>query len=478
MKKFLALLLALTMLVAILTACAEPEDASGASSAESGEAVSEGSGSVDVSDEGSQKELVYDTTPRDIAFSVDFLPVSMNYEEQNLKNMLIYGNKTTCEPFVVESSDEAYALVERFDPYNEQTYYNDYISNLPDGFFDEKVLLINDCTQPCTGYTMAVRGVRVDENGVTVDFIYDQTEFGGDMVCPDLMIVTLDKSDVYGHESFKTTVSLTPFDTTERELDFETFDFIGTLDLPYNEISKNVPYPIKIMSVGALKRYAEESQSEEFIEFANGKTEEYFRDHALLVSYIESTNESNEFEIVGVFNYEKGTAIKMTRNLTREAGNPVNRIIVTEVDFSAVFGAQSVFHALSDGDWQQKQSGLAYFDGKPLEGVEVEMDILERETMIPVVATLKGMGASVSWSSDTKATISFKGYTYTLDLKKKIVRRAGEDRLWGSVEDRIALDKELMVTSDDMFGLLIIDLHFDFYCDLLTHEMQITTRKS
>ena len=57
-KKFLALLLALTMSVAILTACAEPEDASGASSAESGEAVSEGSGSVDVSDEGSQKELV------------------------------------------------------------------------------------------------------------------------------------------------------------------------------------------------------------------------------------------------------------------------------------------------------------------------------------------------------------------------------------------------------------------------------------
>ncbi len=467
------------MSVALFAACAEVEDTSGASSsAESDDAGFEGSGSVDLSDEGSQKELVYDTTPRDINFSVDFLPVSLNYEEQNLKNMLIYGNKTTCEPFVIESSDEADALVERFDPYNDERYYKDYLSNLPDGFFDEKMLLINDCTQPCTGYTMAVRGVRVDESGVTVDFIYDQTEVGGDMVCPDLMIVTVDKSDVYGHENFKTTVELMPFDTTERELEFENFDFVGTLYLPYNEISKNAPYCMKIMTLGALKRYADESQSEEFIEFANGKTEEYFRDHALLVSYIESTNESNEFEVVGVYNYEKGTAVKMTRNLTREAGNPVNRIIVTEVDFSAVFGAQSVFHALSDGTWQQKQTGLVYFDGKPLEGVEFEMDIIERESMIPVVATLEGMGASVSWSSDTKASISFKGYTYTLDLKKKTVRRAGEDRLWGTVENRIALDKELMVTSNDMFGLLIIDLNIDFYCDLRTHEMQITTRKS
>ena len=458
------------MSVAILTACAEPEDASGASSAESGEAVSEGSGTVDVSDEGSQKELIYDTTPRDIAFSVDFLPVGLNYEEQNLNNMLIYGNKTTCEPFVVVSSDEAYALVERFDPYNEQTYYNDYISNLPDGFFDKKVLLINDCTQPCTGYTMAVRGVRVDESGVTVDFIYDRTEFGAEVVCSELMIVTLDKSDVYGHESFKTRVSLTPFDTTERELDFQNYEFDGKLDLNYYGMSKNAPYGVEISSLIQLEYYANSSESQEFIDFVDGLDDEYFRNHILLLTYIEATDDDNEFEVVGVYNNERGTAIKITRNIVEEGNDEINRIILTEVDFTSVFGAQSIYYAVADGDeWTEQQLMKIYFDDKLIEGAFCEVNTISGEIMVPVVKTLEGMGAKISWSSDTKASVSIDGYTYTLDLKKKTMRRAGEDRFWGKVEGRIALDKELMVTSNDIFGLIIIDLNYNYNFD--THSL-------
>ena len=464
MKRFWSLVICLITTLALFASCANPDNESSSSS--SMEVSYESFESSEIS---GLIEYVYDTTPRDIDFSVKYLGVGLEYTEENRKIAIFRNDNALRDTITLSTLEEAQAFTELIESYYVE-YYNEFLESLGDEFFETKMLIINDCTQSSSAYTMAVRSVRVDENGVTVNFVYDVAEFGNDVLVNDLLLVTVDKRDVYGHDSFKTRVSLTPFDTTERELDFKNYEFDGKLDLNYYGMRKNAPYGDEISSLIQLKYYANSSESQEFIDFADGLDEEYFRNHILLLTYIEATDDDNEFEVVGVYNNERGTAIKITRNIVEDGNGEINRIILTEVDFTSVFGAQSIYYAVADGDeWTEKQLMKIYFDDKLIDGAFCEVNTISGEIMVPVVKTLEGMGAKVSWSSETKASVSIDGYTYTLDLKKKTMRRAGEDRFWGNVEGRIALDKELMVTSNDIFGLIIIDLHYNYNFD--THSL-------
>ncbi|MBO5767614.1 MAG: hypothetical protein J6R49_03715, partial [Clostridia bacterium] len=95
-----------------------------------------------------------------------------------------------------------------------------------------------------------------------------------------------------------------------------------------------------------------------------------------------------------------------------------------------------------------------YFDGTKTE-VMCEMDIIARETKLPLVATLKAIGAEVEWLSDTRAAIKYNGRSYSLNLKTKKLVRGNEDRLWGKVEERTALTRELLVDYHDFWGFML-----------------------
>lgn len=476
-KKCLSLLLCIVMLLAALASCkesaSESSDASGIdSAAESGE-VSE---SV-----ASEEELVFDTTPRSIDFTTHYFYAYFkyydndNYDELAKCGVITHDEGTSrLSTIVLESEADVSKLADEFE---DRESFDEMISKLPEGFFDEKLLLVNDFTAGCLGYDRAIRNVRVDENGVTVEFIYSCPEVGADMVDSLFTAVEIDRRDVYGHESFSAESKAVSFDTTERDIDFVSCDFVGTLDLNYLSLQPNGVYTQTVTGEGYLNRLAEESGSDDFVEFASEKDQSYFREKTIILSYIPASSSAHIFNVVGVSCGEYGTAVKITRDLKEEDGIATNRIIVTEVDFEEIFGTQPIFPAISDGtEWTQLQKGKLYFNGELIEDAVCEFDTLNREVMIPIAATLKGMGAKVNWSSDTKATISIDGFNYTLDLKQKIVRRAGEDRLWGNEEKRVALDRELMGSSSDLFGLLVIDLNYDLSSDFNSLTVNVKTR--
>ncbi|MBR6562773.1 MAG: hypothetical protein IKK70_02415 [Clostridia bacterium] len=476
-KKGLSLLLCIVMLLVSLASCKEEAnespDASGIDST-----VESGDASESVA---SEAELVFDTTPRSIDFTTHYFYAYFKYYENDNYEELAKSHVITRDEgvsklstIVLESEEDVSKLAEEFE--NRESF-DEMISKLPEGFFDEKLLLVNDFTAGCLGYDRAVRNVRVDENGVTVEFIYACPEVGDTMVDSLFTAIEIDKRDVYGHEDFSAESRQVSFDTTERDIDFVSCDFVGTLDFKYVSMQPNGVYMKTVTNEGYLNRLAEESGSDDFVEFASEKDEGYFREKTIILSYIPASSSKHVFNVVGVSCGEYGTAVKITRELKEEDGTATNRIIVTEVDFEEIFGTQPIFPAISDGsEWSQIQKGKLYFDGELIEDAVCEFDTLKREVMIPIAATLKGMGADVNWSSETKATISIDGFNYTLDLKQKIVRRAGEDRLWGDEERRAVRDKELMGSSSDLFGLLVIDLNYDLSSDFSSLAVNVKTR--
>ncbi|MBO5767569.1 MAG: hypothetical protein J6R49_03490 [Clostridia bacterium] len=400
----------------------------------------------------SEESAVFDKTPREIEFIEHVFPASLKYGDEYSQYSILRKEDGRFGTIVIDSRDDIAAFTEMLE-YSNQT--PEFFESLPEDFFEEKLLLLNDITAPMTGYNIAVRSVRADEDGVTVEYIYTHAEEGGMTVVPGICAVEIDRADVAGCESFAAESEFVHFDTTERELDFTSHTFVGKFGLDYLYVSPTSVRTTLIMNTGSLSQLVKVSESNEFNEFAKDKDKKYFQTKALIIACIPSSSSGNIFELLGISCGEHGTALKIQRRLDGTTNDVQHLIIVAEVDKHEVFGSHSGFAAVSDTEqWQRAQKAPLYFDGTKTE-VMCEMDIIARETKLPLVATLKAIGAEIEWSSDTRAAIKYNGRSYSLNLKTKKLVRGNEDRLWGEVEERTALTRELLVDYHDFWGFML-----------------------
>lgn len=461
---------ALLLCALLLVSCAENALQNSSSIADTSQTESLGG----EQSEGSSEAVVYDTTPRELEFVDYYFGDSFEYSEENAKYSAIMQRNEdgSMGTVVIDSADDISLFIELLEFGDSVT---EFFEGLDEDYFEKKLLLFNDITAPMSGYDFAVRAVSADENGVTVKLIYTHAEMGNDVVVPGVVAVEIDKSDILGCESFGAEIAKVDFDTTERELEYTSHSFIGTLDLNYVNLPQNSVVATKITNAGYFKRLAEGSSSAELKEYAKDKDQKFFQTKSLIIIYAPSSSSGNEFKLESVSCGEHGTALKINRILDGLSGDETDFITVVEVDAAEVFGNHSVFAAVSDGDeWQRIQKAPIYFEGEKTD-VECEMDIIARETTLPLVATLKAIGADVNWTSDEKATVKYNGRSYTLSLKTKKLVRGNEDRLWGDENERVAKGKELIVNYNDFWGFMLKESDYDTAVSFHGKYLQIGT---
>jgi len=149
---------------------------------------------------------VYDTTPRSIPFTPYFLSFgecSMFSEE----NSVFEGNPI--QPIVIDSFEK----LQQF--YRSLAHLDDYtisfFENIPEDYFDQKLLLVNNFTFGGTPNDRHVEYVHVDENGVKIKYTYAYPDLQSEVVDNCIVAIEINRSDVYGHIIFTAVAKRLPY---------------------------------------------------------------------------------------------------------------------------------------------------------------------------------------------------------------------------------------------------------------------------
>lgn len=198
--RFVCFLLVFSFALAILSACDNaPDEASNrVSSKESSEIVS------DASSESETSKHEFDPTPREIEYTEHMSLVKIRdpkYDEYvNYFEMNQDKDKVT---YVITSIEEAKAFSSLL--HETDAARIDLANNIPNGYFDEKILIVNNFVSNSIGAgCISVEKVSVNENGVRVYYHYEPTnkEILLPAEEPQLFFVEIDKVDVLGCENF------------------------------------------------------------------------------------------------------------------------------------------------------------------------------------------------------------------------------------------------------------------------------------
>lgn len=198
--RFVCFLLIFALAIAILSACDNtPEDTpSQTSSEETSEIVSDDSSGSETS------KHEFDPTPREIKYTEHMSLAKIRdpkYDEYvNYFEMNQDKDKVT---YVITSIEEAKTFSSLL--HETDAARIDLANNIPDGYFEEKILIVNNFVSKSIGYgSISVEKVSVNENGVRVYYHYEPTD--KEIILPaeepQLFFVEVDRLDVLGCENF------------------------------------------------------------------------------------------------------------------------------------------------------------------------------------------------------------------------------------------------------------------------------------
>lgn len=292
--------------------------------------------SLDLSDiESSNTEISdsvsFDTTEREIEFKDYYFTGSLKFDYEDY--MIRYSNEP--KPFVIDSHYDAKTLLSMLEF---ESDISEFFEELPENYFKEHILLVNDFTNYSLSLRRDVSNVRADENGITVEYIYATPEEASDLVDPCLVVVEIKKADVLGCQCFNVVSYISTFAYGEYEWWFHDENFIGELDLNYTSIISDKPYPITVLSLSKLNELAEGSSSNEFKEYAKSKDRTFFEEKALVIVYVCASSSGNTFEIDSIINLSgkdmndnRQAVIKVNQNLNGAEDMVQSHILVAEV---------------------------------------------------------------------------------------------------------------------------------------------------
>lgn len=337
----IAVMLTVVLSVLFLTG---PSDNDADTSGNSSDATIESSD--EISDEVSEIEYVYDTTPRDIDFSVKYYSGSYAYRDEVV---LINGAEENVPDVInsIETRDAAIKHLEEIEYVNNEDAIA-ALKKLDKNYFKENVLLINDFCYGNFEIRRSVPRVHVDETGVTITYWYSfpNSNIALPLSNSAIVITELKLSDVYGHENFFAKPELMYYDASGEALYCEFTHYRGIFtDYNYNNIAMDTVSAQTIVSYGELMQLVGSCTSSALKADVAKYDEKFFRTKALVLVYIESESGGNIYIPYKKIIFEENTPkVNIRRDLVGKDKRRTGNIFIAEVDAEKVFG----FSLLSD----------------------------------------------------------------------------------------------------------------------------------
>lgn len=340
-----AVVLAIVLAVFFLTSPPNDETSVNESSEES--SVNTESSDT-VSEEESEIEYVYDTTPRDINFTVKYYDGGYAYESLSL---VINGDKDETIPDVIKditSRDSFIELLESKERESNESIIAD-LKKLDENYFKHNILLVNDFVNPNYEVKRNVSGVRVDEKGVTITYRHAEPFVVSPAGNYRIVVTELKMSDVYGHEKFFAVAEDMTGVFANEDFECEFTHYNGFLSDEYIiRTSLDNVSTETIVSYNELEQLRETCSSSAFKLDSEKYDERFFSDNALLLVYVETASGGNIYlpdktvsyrEETDIFDVNKYLEVSVKRDLKGKDNRRTGHIFIAEVDAEKVFGA-------------------------------------------------------------------------------------------------------------------------------------------
>ncbi len=294
MKKHIAFLLALIFCAVSFASCNEVKDkVKNESGLESkGEPnLNSSVGSSDASNiEKADPEPEYPLDENEIRCEEYYFGARLDHEKlDNRSDYCVMSSKPkTFKTIVIKNKSDAEELIGLLGGYSDS--FIDWINDLPENYFDEKLLLVNDFSSGDASYKRDVIGVFKDGNVLTVKYTYFRPEIMITVNDNRIVAVEIKRDDIEGVEEFRAYSEELLLDKTPRKIEFQLKAFSGEVDFS-GYTPAVVDYHTVIHSENALREFLKKIDSSEFSEFSKGLSRKYFREKALLVYYKPSSDE-------------------------------------------------------------------------------------------------------------------------------------------------------------------------------------------
>lgn len=336
-----AVILAVALAVFFLTSPPNDETSVNESSEESSAAPES---SDTVSNEESEIEYVYDTTARDIDFTVTYYPGSYAYDSFSL---VINDDKEETRPDVIKDIASRDSFIELLG--SKEHYKNteaiEALKKLDENYFKHHILILNDFTTSHSDWTARrnVQGVRVDETGVTITYRYDET-YGYSSAAESCIVMTeLKMSDVYGHEKFFAVAENIIYDPKGEDFECEFTHYNGILSEYYIIVQPDNVFACTIASLEEMNQLIASCTSSAFKADAAKYDAVFFRSKALIFIYSETMSGDNIYLPENTVTHgENSLEIVVNRDLKGTGNRRTGHIFVAEVDSDKAFASMYI----------------------------------------------------------------------------------------------------------------------------------------
>ncbi len=343
---------------------------------------------------------------------------------------------------VIKSASELEVLKGYFKyPVPIKSEFTDFANSIPDGFFNENMLLITTSELPTLGYDIDIVNITAGKNGVTLKYTYAAHPGEAvDAVQENVIIAAVNKSALAGYSKYRVERFETHrYNVSGTDIAFTPHYFVANNLDAYD----NYEYKAEKVRLSQIKSYmdlqgflathSESDLGEEFYSFASKLDHDYFEKKSLLIASVSSISGSNTYKIDGLHVYPQYgyPVMKIARNTYGLTDDMLYLLLVAEVNFDDLFGMPVTTAVANVGfgtgydEWQAVQKAQIMLDKKQIDGYTyAAIDVINRRSHIPFMAVIKATGADIVWQSDTKATASLGGATFVIDMAAKTVTDA------------------------------------------------------